>query len=360
MDCCADPEVQRTLRKNRIINKQLAEEGKKQHAKILLLGAGESGKSTVAKQMKIIHLEGFKEEERFSFKSIIYKNTIYSMRLLLKKANEFVEVDPLYNLLSDNKAYAERILDKGDPHFGGPEPSLHPEDAALIKSLWNDPAIQATFIRSSEYQLNDSAAYFFMNVDNTSQVNFSPSDQDILRARVRTSGIIEINFSLDGIIFSVVDVGGQRSERRKWIHCFQDVTAVLFCVDLSGYDRKLFEDETVNRMHESLQLFRDIANGDWFVKTAMILFLNKKDIFLEKIVKVPLTVCFPEYKGANTIDEASDYISKRFKEQKIKNVNGKNNEIYVHMTCATDTENIKYIFLAVKVIILNAMLEVIF
>jgi len=151
--------------------------------------------------------------------------------------------------------------------------------------------------------------------------------------------------------FSVIDVGGQRSERRKWIHCFQDVTAVLYCVDLSGYDRKLFEDETVNRMHESLQLFKDIVNGDWFSGTAMILFLNKRDIFQEKIKRVPLKICFEDYDGENNYDQASDFIAKRFKEQsKAKK------EIFMHLTCATDTDNIKFVFAAVKKIILNRIL----
>lgn len=47
--------------------------------------------------------------------------------------------------------------------------------------------------------------------------------------------------------FSVVDVGGQRSERRKWIHCFDDVKAIIFVVALSGYNQVLFEDTRVNR-----------------------------------------------------------------------------------------------------------------
>jgi hypothetical protein len=95
----------------------------------------------------------------------------------------------------------------------------------------------------------------------------------------------------------LVDVGGQRSERKKWIHCFQDVTAVVFCVAMSEYDLKLYEDETVNRMDESLKLFDEICNSKWFTDVAIILFLNKSDIFREKIKKIDLSVCFADYKG---------------------------------------------------------------
>ena len=90
---------------------------------------------------------------------------------------------------------------------------------------------------------------------------------------------------------------GQRSERRKWMHCFQEVTAVIFCVAMSEYDQKLYEDETTNRMHEALKLFKDICNTKWFAETAIILFLNKKDLFEKKIKKVPLKTCFPDYSG---------------------------------------------------------------
>jgi GTPase SAR1 family protein len=92
-------------------------------------------------------------------------------------------------------------------------------------------------------------------------------------------------------------VGGQRSERKKWMTCFTDVAAVLFCVALSEYDLKLFEDNQTRRMDESLKLFREICNSKWFVDTAMILFLNKCDLYKEKIKTVPITVQFPEYKG---------------------------------------------------------------
>ena len=93
------------------------------------------------------------------------------------------------------------------------------------------------------------------------------------------------------------DVGGQRSERKKWIHCFEGVTAIIFCVALSGYDLVLAEDEEMNRMMESMKLFDSICNNKWFVETSIILFLNKKDLFEQKIKYSPLSICFPEYKG---------------------------------------------------------------
>ena len=93
----------------------------------------------------------------------------------------------------------------------------------------------------------------------------------------------------------MLDAGGQRSERKKWIHCFEDITAVLFVLAISEYDQNLFEDERVNRMHESIVLFDSLCNSKWFANTPFILFLNKIDIFENKIKKNPLKNYFPDY-----------------------------------------------------------------
>jgi len=71
-----------------------------------------------------------------------------------------------------------------------------------------------------------------------------PTEQDILRTRVKTTGIVEVHFSFKNLNFKLFDVGGQRSERKKWIHCFEDVTAIIFCEAMSEYDQVLHEDET--------------------------------------------------------------------------------------------------------------------
>lgn len=154
----------------------------------------------------------------------------------------------------------------------------------------------------------------------------------------------------------MVDVGGQRNERKKWIHCFQDVTAIIFVVAISEYDLKLEEDLVTNRMHESLKLFNDVVNNRWFQTTNVILFLNKKDLFALKIKKVPLTVCFPEYQGAQENDAAGEYILEKFRS--LNKSSEQQRVIYHHYTCATDTRNIKVVFEAVSDIFLNANLRV--
>jgi len=329
----ADKSIEAQLRQDRkALDKEI---------KLLLLGTGESGKSTIAKQMKIIHLDGFTHDELMNFKPIIQNNALNSMKALVvaarrlsipiaeeneARANDFAELNPL-------------------------EVELTPALAAEIRILWKDEGIQATYGRSNEFQLPDVAKYCFDNIDRLSTKDYIPNVDDALRCRARTTGIIETSFQIEDICFNMVDVGGQRSERKKWIHCFQDVTAVIFCVAMNEYNQKLYEDETVNRMHEAVTLFDEICNSRWFTKTSMVLFLNKSDLFQEKIKKVDLIECFPEYKGGCNYDSASKFLEEKFIGL---NKSPKAKTIYTHITNATDTANIKFVFNTCKDIILNA------
>jgi hypothetical protein len=228
---------------------------------------------------------------------------------------------------------------------------LTPQAGQHIAQLWQDKGVRATFARRSEYQLMDSAAYFLDKAESLCKSDYMPSEDDIFHTRVRTTGVIEKQFDLNGLAIRLVDVGGQRSERRKWIHCFQDITAVLFVAAISEYDQRLFEDETVNRMAEALTIFKEICNSHWFRRAAMILFLNKRDIFEQKIRQVPLTVCFPEYKGANEFEPASAFIAEQFAQQ-----NTSNKLLFTHVTNATDSNNMVIVFGAVKDVLLRTSL----
>lgn len=106
----------------------------------------------------------------------------------------------------------------------------------------------------------------------------------------------------------MVDVGGQRGERKKWIHCFDDVTAVMFICSLSEYDEVLQEDRRRNRMKEALQLFGGLTKMDFFRDVPLLLFLNKVDLFKQKITQVDLGQFFPSYKGGRNYEQAIEFI----------------------------------------------------
>ena len=126
------------------------------------------------------------------------------------------------------------------------EGDVLPRDVGdAIRALWRDTGIKEAVRRSREFQLNDSAVYYFNSIDRMSATNYLPTDQDILRSRVKTTGITETTFKVGELTYKLLDVGGQRSERRKWIHCFENVAAIVFLVSLNQYDQVLYEDESI-------------------------------------------------------------------------------------------------------------------
>merc|ERR1711997_926728 len=99
--------------------------------------------------------------------------------------------------------------------------------------------------------------------------------------------------------------------------------------------------------------FEEICNLRWFLTTAMILFLNKKDLFAAKIQKVPLSVCFDEYDGDDIYDDCVGFIRTRFES---KNKNPREKQVYSHVTMATDKTNVERVFGDVQHIVINMSL----
>lgn len=274
--CGSNPNKQTAT--DRLIDEKLKNKRnqEKKEIKILLLGAGECGKSTVLKQMKLIHNNGFTEEERIGkYLPIVRDNTLEAIRSLCQACDD-LDI-PLEDELSPS--YSANI--RGLPN-STLDPYISQED--VICYLWEkEPSIRKVMDHASEFHLLDSASYFLDRVRDTFREDYKPSDDDILRTRLPTVGIIETQFLCEGFMFRLFDVGGQRGERKKWIHCFDNARAIMFVASLTEYDQMLKEDRTKNRMVESINLFEGIINLPWFTDTAIILFLNKKDLLRPKL-----------------------------------------------------------------------------
>ncbi|CAO1612650.1 unnamed protein product [Jaminaea pallidilutea] len=352
MGCGPSKEDKELAARNDEIESQLKKDrlAQRNEIKMLLLGAGESGKSTILKQLKLINHGAYSQEERLSYKEIVFSNTLQSMRVVLD-AMENLDI-PLAD--GANAARAEVILSLP----GQVETDRLPRDVAeAIYGLWQDSGVRACVERSREYQLNDSARYYFDCIERMAAPNYVPTDQDVLRSRVKTTGITETHFQIGDLNYKVFDVGGQRSERKKWIHCFENVTAIIFLVAASEYDQLLYEDQNVNRMQEALTLFDSICNSRWFIRTSIILFLNKIDLFKEKLRVSPLSDYFSDFQPPanpdNMYNAACEYIVTRF----ISLNQSPSKTIYTHFTCATDTEQIKFVLSAVNDIIITVNLR---
>ncbi|KZP09502.1 G-protein alpha subunit [Athelia psychrophila] len=392
----------------------------RKECKILLLGSGESGKSTIVKQMKIIHQDGFNHDELMTYRMTIYRNLVDSAQSIILAMRKIgVDCETPENRTACDRIIDYRITMPNTPlkkpssaalntyppaphhpsedaslvaalsstppsttgprvtssyslgtgpnapavHLGGLPGSIGPagagegfvfdaEIANMIFLLWEDPIMERVMDHSSEFYLMDSAQYFFEQAQRIGQPGYVPNETDVLRARQKSTGITETRFNMGQLSIHMFDVGGQRSERKKWIHCFESVTSIIFCTALSEYDQVLLEEQKTNRMAESLVLFESVINSRWFLRTSIILFLNKIDVFKAKLPKVPLEKYFPEYTAGPDINKAAKYILWRFMQ-----ANRARLSVYPHLTQATDTTNIRLVFAAVKETILQNALK---
>ena len=296
--------------------------------------------------MKILYGKGLDDEDDLLFfRDIIQSNIVTGMYSICEAA----EALGLHQNIEAQASFQEIMDSDGSDR-------LDKDLVDHIYTLWQDPAIQQTWQRRANFQIIESCGDFISRVREIARDDYEPSITDILNARARTTGIVEDRFIIKGVEFVIIDVGGQRNERKKWMHCFEDMNATIFVAALSEYDQTLFEDETQNRMVEALEMFNQAINSSWLAEVDVILFLNKMDLFAEKIEhsNIADVPAFSDYNGGeNDFDAGVEYFRQKFM--------GENRfpdkKIYSHVTCATDTKNVSHVFNSCRKIILQKNLQ---
>ncbi|XP_076330383.1 guanine nucleotide-binding protein G(s) subunit alpha-like isoform X2 [Tachypleus tridentatus] len=274
----------------------------KKTIKLLLLGSGESGKTTILKQMKILHLEGFSETERNVKIQEIRQNVLQAVKELTVNMKYLRPPVQLANSESQGSLDFICNIDTMDNYTFPKEFYDH------VKRIWEDEGIQECYRRSNEFCLMDCAKHFLDKVDEIRSPDYKPSDQDILCCRKKTCDIQKIEFEVEipkkygggSQLFWMFDVGGQRGERRKWIQVFDGITAILFLISSSGFNLKVREDPDKNQLMESIELFQDVWSSRFLRECGFILFFNKQDLLKEKIASgTKIVEYFPEFNTYN-------------------------------------------------------------
>ncbi|KAK1164773.1 guanine nucleotide-binding protein subunit alpha-12 isoform X1 [Acipenser oxyrinchus oxyrinchus] len=339
-------------RRSREIDLMLARERRsiRRLVKILLLGAGESGKSTFLKQMRIIHGREFDQKALLEFRDTIFENIIKGMRVLVD-ARDKLGI-PWQN--TENEKHGMFVMAFENKAGVPVEPCTFQLYVPALRGLWLDTGIRQAYGRRSDFQLGESVKYFLDNLDRIGQLNYLPSRQDILLARKATKGIVEHDFIIKKIPFKMVDVGGQRSQRQKWFQCFDGITSILFMVSSSEYDQLLMEDRRTNRLVESMNIFETIVNNKLFSNVSIILFLNKMDLLVEKVKSVSIRKHFADFQGdPHRLEDVQSYLVQCFNRKR----RNRSKPLFHHFTTAIDTENIRFVFHAVKDTILQENLK---
>lgn len=379
--------------------------------KLLLLGSSESGKTTVLKQLKIIHGRGL-SKERLHYKKIVYLNVVTAIKAIasvasgrpseedllnepdsplqntftltrptnfqLEKASNQPHLDKIADMsiirgsLNRNSIVIQaesRDLEDDDTNLAYTAPTTTARQQSIdeaagmfyqlahgIRCLWKDRAIRSLVDQGYVPTLQDSARYFLDNIDRLASNDYLPTDEDILQARVRTVGVTEHCFDINRVTYRIYDVGGHRSQRQFWAPYFDDVNAIIFMVAISAYDQYLEEAPKVNRMDDALQLFDSICNHRLFSHTSIILFLNKIDVLRRKISRgtSPVARYFSDYRstrpdGKDDFQSVTKFFQRKFFERNRAGSDSKH--IYVHFTHATDTKQMRVITASVSDIV---------
>jgi len=386
-----DPVKEGQKIRNRQLEKQLKIWNKDymKATKVLLLGTGESGKTTIIKQMRILHINGYSESDRQEKVVDICQNIHESIYDLVTNMSTLSPPVVLAN--DENEISASYIRD-----LGAKEPSSYTQEYYdHVQALWNDNGVKECYRRSNEFQLIDSAKYFLDRIKEVRNPDYTPSNQDILHCRKKTTGIQKIEFKMkvprtyggDFMEFWMFDVGGQRGERRKWLTVFEGIQAILFIAAASDFDQTLREETNVNRLREAVNLFQDIWHSRFLQDAGVIVFLNKQDILKEKIESgKSIASYFPDYKkyemnskdgdGSDEYIRTQHFIRSLFVDATIKKrrnpddrkssvlpgllvqpADTENRKCFFHFTVATDTGNIKTVFESVHTIIIEHNLE---
>ncbi|RPA84989.1 guanine nucleotide binding protein, alpha subunit [Ascobolus immersus RN42] len=353
--CCLDSERERAAERSRAIEAQLKADRVKKAAEIglLLLGGPKSGKWRITSQMRQNYGKGYTNEQRLCFRPVIFEALIKVLRevleLVMLSGRLFDDVETEMDLRT-TVLYPDPIS-KSQPY--------PPHLEKLLAKLNVDKTLNEIFndASSNKYpnslpEIHSRLLYFHTNASRLFQPSYLPTDADILLLGKKSlTSLAEYSFVINNLTYRILDVGGIKGDRRKWLHCFENVNAILFICSLSGYDEFLINEPGPpstfptqasssqgmsppkngyrNSMMETLKLFEAIVNSQWFVKTPVVLFLNKMGEFSNKIKTKPVKKHFPQYKGnPECPKESAAFFARRFKKL---NKNPKK-DIYVHIT----------------------------
>ncbi|KAF8893912.1 guanine nucleotide binding protein, alpha subunit [Infundibulicybe gibba] len=250
-------------------------------------------------------------------------------------------------------------IDFDDPN--DPGVILHACSEDMVR-LWNDPTVKA-LLKMQKIRLEDMAGFFLDSLERVTSPKYVPSDDDILRARLKTLGVSEHRFKLKaGNMIShdwrVFDVGGARSLRAAWVPFFDNMDAIIFLAPISCFDQVLAEDPSVNRLEDSILLWKSIVSSQLLRGTDLVLFLNKIDILKTKL---SAGIKFNQYvvsygDRVNDFESVSNYLKKKFAGLH-RHHSPMPRAFYCHLTAVTDVQSTQHILGNVKDMVVRQNLE---
>uniref|UniRef100_A0A1I7UAN4 G-protein alpha subunit n=1 Tax=Caenorhabditis tropicalis TaxID=1561998 RepID=A0A1I7UAN4_9PELO len=248
------------------------------------------------------------------------------------------------------------------------------DELKVINTIRQFGCIKLFFERFTTHPLvPDHIHYFYPNLERIAVANYIPTTEDLIHMRQTTLGVHEISFDFTKHTIRLIDVGGQKTERRKWIHFFEGVTAVIFICSMASFNQTVEEEPKsfvwesslnrvqnkvlvrssgkakvekpgmINRLDESVELFKSIRENGFLRNSNFMLFLNKVDLLAKKLSKIAFSDYFPDYKqwinGDNSVPSVAEFIESMFREGLEAE-----HRIFAHLIQANVTSNVEYTF----------------
>eukprot|EP01127_Copromyxa_protea_P012335 TRINITY_DN3201_c0_g1_i2.p1 TRINITY_DN3201_c0_g1~~TRINITY_DN3201_c0_g1_i2.p1 ORF type:complete len:341 (-),score=55.57 TRINITY_DN3201_c0_g1_i2:82-1104(-) len=304
---------------------------------------GDAGKTTFAKQLTMQYMNPTYQEK---YANIARTNLLYVYKEIILYLRNLDFDFPTINLKDVHTVTNSCDLMSGDTVSA----CLNLRDVAFVKKVLTENGNNLDIPGGRE-----GGEYFLQSLERISDPDFVPTKEDIIRSRTRTTGIHETNFNFNGKNMALVDVGGQRSERRKWLPSFSGVTsAVIYVVSTSDYNTMLEEDRKVNRLVDSVQLFHTLQSSPFLQGVPFMICLNKIDLFKRKLPESPISDYFPEYTESSDPDtnfkNGLEFISDLFRRNAVTEPN-------IFPTCALDAEECVQVFKTIFTHLMKNMLD---
>jgi len=233
-----------------------------------------------------------------------------------------------------------------------------------VHALWEDPGIQNVWSLCRNYQIQVSQLDYFMeNIERLTAADYVPNNEDIVRGRQRTAGAYTTRFNNSKSNWEIIDVGGQTPERKKWLHIVQQgFTSIIFFAALDEYNMESSEEPGKTKMEVSMKVFSEVVADEDNFRCCNILFLNKCDLFKEKICSengyTEFEEKFPDFpqfyeeefvSDPGLSDEDNKYAaSLKHIESTFRELIPDERELVCYPTCAIDTDKTSVVFDAMK------------
>ncbi|KAH9019103.1 G-protein alpha subunit-domain-containing protein [Lactarius hengduanensis] len=320
-----------------------------------------------------------REEEIFDTASITKKHAEYSGMLApvlelegrlihrLREDDEDDEANPSRRWEHPRLVYATRRrsskrIPTSTPWWDDPSDPVHVLDRcrdAMVR-LWDDEWVRNRLVEK-RVRLQESSGFYLDQIERITAKDYSPTDDDVLKARLKTVGVVEHPFTI-----SMGTMRGNTSwvitmlaERATNAMPQNQVNSIIFLAPISAFDQVLTEDTRVNRLEDSLLLWRAVISNKLLGKVPIVLFLNKCDLLREKLeAGVRLKSHLVTYGDRpNDYESVSKYLRNKFGQLHNQNSPNHDRELFIHYTSVVDKEKTAQIIASVREAILRLNLK---